>query len=356
VAGPRVSDPEGVTRTRIVVGVDGSATSQEALRWAVALGDALDADVVAVHALGLLDRWRDADASARSWQKPLCDLVERTWCAPLVRAPGAHRVELHDCHPADVLLAVAARGHAALLVVGSRGAGANPALALASTSLRILQTARLPVPVVPERRNGAGAAEGIRPRHLLVGVDGSEPSLAALDLAADMTELLGGSLSVLQVFEYVPPFPLETGAKVDKHTRERALELLEASACAIRRRGVGVQTIIRSGDAAGTLLDVADDVDADLIVVGTRGRGGPHELLLGSVARTVADRARRPTLVVPAAAGRVHLGSTANHGQRHVPSAAAPSPATTCRRIHGNETGATRPPSSGARAPSSRPG
>jgi nucleotide-binding universal stress UspA family protein len=42
-----------VTRTRIVVGVDGSATSHEALRWAVALVDALDADVVAVHALGL---------------------------------------------------------------------------------------------------------------------------------------------------------------------------------------------------------------------------------------------------------------------------------------------------------------
>jgi nucleotide-binding universal stress UspA family protein len=316
-----------VTRTRIVVGVDGSATSQEALRWAVALGDALDADVVAVHALGLLDRWRDADASARSWRKTLCDLVERTWCAPLVRAPGAHRVEVHDGHPVDVLLAAAEREHAALLVVGSRGVGANPALALGSTSLRILQTARLPVLVVPERRKAA--AEGIRLHHLLVGVDGSDPSLAALDLAADLTELLGGSLSVLHVFEYVPPFPLEPAAKVEEHTRERALELLEASARAIRRRGVGVQTVIRSGDATRTLLDVADDVDADLVVVGTRGRGGPHDLLLGSVARTVADRARRPTLVIPAAAGRVQLDATADHGQRHAQGAAAPSPATT---------------------------
>jgi Universal stress protein family len=41
--------------------------------------------------------------------------------------------------------------------------------------------------------------------------------------------------------------------------------------------------------------------------VGTRGLGGPADLLLGSVARTVADRARRPTLVVPATAGSVHL-------------------------------------------------
>jgi nucleotide-binding universal stress UspA family protein len=141
-----------VKQAPIVGGVDGSATSQEALCWAVALGDALGAEVVAVHALGLLDRWREPDASARSWRKPLCDLVERTWCAPLMRAPGAHRVELHDGNPVDVLLAATEREHTALLVVGSRGVGANPALALGSTSLRILQTARLPVLVVPDSR------------------------------------------------------------------------------------------------------------------------------------------------------------------------------------------------------------
>jgi nucleotide-binding universal stress UspA family protein len=316
-----------VKKARIVVGVDGSATSQEALRWAVALGDALDTDVVAVHALGLVGRWHDQEASARSWRKTLCDLVERTWCAPLVRAPGAHRVEVHDGHPVDVLLAAAEREHAVLLVVGSRGVGANPALALGSTSLRILKTARLPVLVVPERRKGARAADGIRLRHLLVGVDGSEPSLAALELAADVTGVLGGSLSVLQVFEYVPPFPLGQPADARREGQdqapERALELLEASAPAIRRRGVGVQVVVRSGDPAQTLLAVADDVDADLVVVGTRGQGGPGELLLGSVARSVADRARRPTLVVPAAAGWVHLGSRGDHDERRPANAAS---------------------------------
>jgi nucleotide-binding universal stress UspA family protein len=316
-----------VKQARIVVGVDGSATWQEALRWAVALGDAFDAEVVAVHALGLLDRWHDPEASARAWRRTLCDLVERTWCAPLVRAPGAHRVEVHEGHPVDVLLAAAEREHAALLVVGSRGVGANPALVLGSTSLPILQTARLPVLVVPERRKGAGPAEGIRLRHLLVGVDGSEPSLAALELAADVTEVLDGSLSVLQVFAYVPPFALGHSApargKGPAHAPERALEVLEASARAIRRRGVGVQVVVRSGDPAPTLLAVAGDVDADLVVVGTRGQGGPSELLLGIVARPVADRARRPTLVVPVAAGRVHLGSRGDHSQRQPANAAS---------------------------------
>jgi nucleotide-binding universal stress UspA family protein len=307
--------------SRIVVGVDGSATSREALRWAVELGGVLGAEVVAVHALGLLDRWHDPDASARSWRTTLCGLVELTWCEPLQRAPGAHRVEVRDGHPVDVLLAAAARERATLLVVGSRGVGANPALALGSTSLRVLQEACVPVLVVPQRRKGASAGpDGLRLQHLLVGVDCSAPSLAALDVAADVASMLGGSLSVLHVFEHVPPFPLappgNRASEGHECVRAPALALLEDAARDVRQRGVGVQVVLRSGDPAPTLLDLADDVDADLVVVGTRGLGRPADLLLGSVARTVADGARRPTLVVPAAAGRVHLAAAADHRAR----------------------------------------
>jgi nucleotide-binding universal stress UspA family protein len=302
---------------RIVVGVDGSTTSREALRWAVGLGEVLGAEVVAIHALGLLDRWHDPDASARSWRRTLCELVERTWCVPLARSPGAHRVEVQDGDPVEVLLAAADSEHADLLVVGSRGVGDRPELALGSTSLRVLQAARVPVLVVPDRRPGTAPVDALRLHHLLVGVDGSETSRAALELAGDVAVALGGSLSVLEVVDYVPPFPLgeSTTATSGGQGPAQAVALLEAEVRGVRSRGVGVQVIVRSGDPAPTLLEVAGDVDADLVVVGTRGLGGPADLLLGSVARTVADRARRPTLVVPATAGSVHLRHRA--GDRH---------------------------------------
>jgi nucleotide-binding universal stress UspA family protein len=134
-------------------------------------------------------------------------------------------------------------------------------------------------------------------RRLLVGVDGSRPSLAALGLAAEVAERLGGSLEVLHVFT-------RAGGR---QALDGTMTLVGAELRAIRDRGVGAHTVVRSGDPAATVVEVADDVDADLVVVGTRGRGGQGELLLGSVARTVAYRARRPTLVVPAAAGRMHL-------------------------------------------------
>lgn len=187
--------------------------------------------------------------------------------------------------------------------------GDETELALGSTSLHVLQAARVPVLVVPDRRPTA-TADGLRLRHLLVGVDRSQASRAALELAADVAVAVGGSLSVLEVVDYVPPFPLgeptEAGGGHQGRVADAAMALVEAEVRGVRARDVGVQVIVRSGDPP-TLLEVADDVDADLVVVGTRCHPRPDELLLGSVARTVADRARRPTLVVPATAGPVHL-------------------------------------------------
>jgi nucleotide-binding universal stress UspA family protein len=275
------------------VGVDGSPPAQEALRWAIALGDCLDLAIVAVHAVGPLDRWHDPDASARSWRRALSDLVERSWCAPLSRAATAHRVDVREGHPVDVLLTAAATEDAALVVVGNRGMGADPARALGSTSLQVLHAARVPVLVVPGRRRGSDRPGPLVAPRLLVAVDGSPPSLAALTLAADIAGLPGGSLRVLHVF-----------GRRGGHALDRAMTLVEAELRGIRERGLGARTIVRSGDPAPTILDVADDVGADLVVVGTRGHGGQAELLPDSVARTVAGRAERPTLVVPAAAGR----------------------------------------------------
>ena len=71
--------------TRIVVGVDGSDTAQEALRWALGLGETLGAEVVAVHAVGLVEELHDCEVSEDSWRAGLRRLVEED----LVRTVGA---------------------------------------------------------------------------------------------------------------------------------------------------------------------------------------------------------------------------------------------------------------------------
>jgi len=287
-----------MTAPTIVAGVDGSPTSQEALRWAAALARVLGAEVVAVHAVGLIERADDVAASA--------------WSAALVDGGVAHRIDVEDGDAVEVLLQAAEREHAALLVVGSRGTGDRPELAIGSTSLRLLQAGRIPALVVPDGTGGPDDGGRISLHHVLVGVDGSGPALAALGVAADLVESLGGSLSVVEAFEYHQPFPLGPAAATspgEEQALEKTAALLEEQVRDIRGRGVQVQVIVRSGDACSTLLDVADDIEADLIVVGSRGQGDPADPLLGSVARAVAAHAARPTLVVPAAAGAVHLAA-----------------------------------------------
>lgn len=270
--------------------------------WAVGLAGAFGVEVVAVHAIGLLDSVHDRaerDAAAGSWRDARRDDVER-WCAPLADSPVKHRIEVHDGRPVDVLLAAADRERAALVVVGSRGLGANPALALGSTSLQVLRTARRPVLVVPDD----GSADGSGVQRMLVGVDRSAASLAALGLAADFASALGASLRVVEVVEEAATFPLgpETTASAagEEHALDQEAGVLESHVTDIRDRGVDVDVIVWSGEPALTLLELSDELDADVVVVGTRGHGEPIEPVTGSVARAVADRGRRPTLVVPA--------------------------------------------------------
>lgn len=137
--------------TTIVVGLDGSADSHAAVRWAAGLARSLDADVVAVHALGLLDQL-EPDGPTVPTQPHRGEIAERAegpWSEPLADAGARHRVVLHDGNPVDVLLDVAREHSADLIVLGSRGIGGSPALLLGSTSTQVAQRALCPVTIVP---------------------------------------------------------------------------------------------------------------------------------------------------------------------------------------------------------------
>jgi nucleotide-binding universal stress UspA family protein len=129
---------------RIIVAVDGSANSVAAVDWAAGLAQATGAEVVAVHALGLLERVDDdAKVPTQSHQ------VVSSWCEPLARAGVAYRPLLRDGSPVSVVLEVADEVEADVVVVGSRGLGGYPELLLGSTSTQIAQHSVRPVVIVP---------------------------------------------------------------------------------------------------------------------------------------------------------------------------------------------------------------
>lgn len=135
----------------IVVGVDGSDDSKRALKWASELAVALGAEVVAVHALGLLSHIGSPSAvtPAQDHREEVRATLEGDWTATLRSSGAVHRCRLVDGNPVIALMKAADQEDADLVVVGSRGTGGFPGLQLGSTSHQLLQHSRRPIAVIP---------------------------------------------------------------------------------------------------------------------------------------------------------------------------------------------------------------
>ena len=135
-------------------------------------------------------------------------------------------------------------------------------------------------------------------QRMLVGVDGSDDSLAAVRWAADLASATGAARSWQSTCSASSTAWSRSGAvPVESHLGE-IRDRFERDWCA-PLTGLSFRTELRYGSPVGVLLDLADETDADLIVLGSRGLGGFPELLLGSTSSQVAQHSRRAVLIVP---------------------------------------------------------
>ena len=122
-------------------------------------------------------------------------------------------------------------------------------------------------------------------RSIVVGTDGSETAQRAVATAADLARLAGAALEVVSAYE-----PVNLREDVDA-TLADAVERLEGS-------GLAVRTHTREGDPADAILDVAEEQNADLIVVGNKVMTGARRFLLGSVPNKISHYAPCSVLIV----------------------------------------------------------
>lgn len=299
----------------VVVGVDGSPTSEDALAWGLEVaahhGVALEAlcawewvppllDVV------LPDEHAALAAAAESTAKTVLDtcLSRRPAGAPAVQASA----RAAEGDPRTVLLAASSR--AGLLVVGRHGVSAlrrrllGPALgSVASACLT-----RSPAPVaVLSREQDSPRSASAPPARVVVGVDGSEAGTGALRWAADHAAAVGAPLVAVLAWQ-LTTLPAPESPRADwsvppiSEWEDEARRLLDATVQTLgSERAAGVtQVPLHRPAAAGLLETVGPD---DLLVLGERGRGGFARLLLGSVSRQCAEHAPCPVVVVPGPAG-----------------------------------------------------
>lgn len=137
---------------------------------------------------------------------------------------------------------------------------------------------------------------------LVVATDGSESGERAVATALDLASRFDATVHAVSVVDpsrvaEVPAEDTEDAESVRMAFDERASAAAEAVA-EQAPDDVEVETVVRQGRPADTIVDYAEEVDADTVALGTRGRGGDGGFLLGSVAEAIVRTCERPVLTV----------------------------------------------------------
>ncbi|MFY2788811.1 universal stress protein [Rhodococcus sp. MALMAid1271] len=288
-----------VASSRIVVGVDGSASARDAVRWAtreaIRRGAPLELATSTLFepgnysdAIGLrIGAFTDPDVDAKRVLTEAVDLVHET--------AGVHRISLdtslHHGSAADVLSHLSPLP--AMIVLGSRGLGEFTGGLMGSVGSAVLAHAKCPVAVI---KNG-GVADG----PIVVGVDCTAGSQPAIGFAMREASLRGADLVAVHAWSDLELGSVLTrdddGPWANSDFAERTSLAESLAGWSVDYPDVVIRRVVVQDRPVRELLHASEM--AQMVVVGSRGRGGFASLLLGSTARAVVHSVDVPVVVVP---------------------------------------------------------
>lgn len=133
---------------------------------------------------------------------------------------------------------------------------------------------------------------------ILVGTDGSDTALKAVEHAVGIASALGAELILVSAYPSAKPDAGSLAGGPGFPGPEVARSILGDAEKRLQGSGVKVRTAVREGDPADALCDVAEEERADLLIVGNRGMTGAKRFLLGSVPNNVSHHAPCSVLIV----------------------------------------------------------
>jgi nucleotide-binding universal stress UspA family protein len=280
--------------SRILCAVDFSRPAQAAFEHALALGRAHNAELTAVHAIPVSQRfnWRARERIAKT--------------AALRGAADAAGVRLRvsEQHgdPAGVILLHANAGRFDLIVVGTHARTGVERFRTGSIAEQLTQRASCPVLIVPMSEEPRQDLASFR--NVVCPVDFTHASHGALAHALQLVKP-GGRLTLLHVSTALNPMSMSRYAyhySVPEYARalqQDAWQRLQDAVPIEARTTTDVRARVVSGPPATEIGRIASEVDADLIVMGVTSRGAIGRTLIGSTAARVIRSAGRPVLAVP---------------------------------------------------------
>ncbi|AOW94967.1 universal stress protein [Rhodococcus sp. WMMA185] len=286
----------------IVVGADGSESSSAAVAWAARAAAALSLPLHIVTVVHMPAFYYSEPYLAESFKTELEDTAKarlgsaRLHAKQTVDAPLDITTERHEGKVSQTLIDLSASAH--MVVLGSRGHGELTGLLVGSVTSAVAAHAQCPLVVVRGRTlDGLPPTEG----PIVVGVDGSEHSEHALEMAFEQSSARSASLIAVNVWSdvsvqpslgAVPDDPLWSGIQTGEEVvlSERLAGFQE------RYPDVRVERVVARDRPVRVLSEFAEK--AQLIVVGSRGRGGFRGMLLGSTSNALLHTADCPVMIV----------------------------------------------------------
>jgi len=285
-------------RRPIVVGVDGSEQAMAAAHYAAALAKRRQAPLRLIYVFenvyyGYGPVYLAGDFGIAGDQ--MREAVTRALGEITREVTSAHpdvEVESHVREGGASATLIAESQEAEATVVGARGVGGFAELVLGSVSAQVASHAHGVVVVV--------RPDGVSDGHVLAGIDGSEPSRAALGYAVSEALALGVPLVVANAYWEEPwGFGKEPETDPAVTAAHRAEALIEEAVKPWRERHPELRVEARALHSMNPEHSLVEESEhASLTVVGSRGRGGFTGLLLGSVSRTLVHHAHGPVAVV----------------------------------------------------------
>ena len=296
---------------RVLLAVDGSAGSQQAARLVQALAWPPETTLTllgvvdpgawippgpGVPGRGGLVRENEVSAYLAGHQLAISAELGR---AGLVAEPTIVRGR-----PADSIVDEARRIDADLVVLGSRGHGRIGALLLGSVSAAVVD--RAPSSVLVARGRGITS--------VVLAIDGSRSARAAARIAATWSAFAAVPIAVATVAEAIRPWTSgispafitrarRTHAHLVRNASSEAIQIAEEAVAGLLKAGRTATAHVRRGDVAAEIIAIAKELDADLVVMGCRGRTSLRTFLLGSIARDVVLASDASVMVVRAGRG-----------------------------------------------------
>ncbi|KAA0079398.1 universal stress protein [Mycolicibacterium sp. P9-64] len=288
------------TKFGILVGVDGSPESDAAIRWATAEAIMHGQHLTLFHVLvPIVADWPviPVETNVAEWKAANASHVLETAMKTVHEAAGAATPPIvHSETQVDNVAAalVKASRHAALTVVGSRRLGVLGRALLGSASGYLVQHGRGPVAIV--HAGEAQAPDPVSP--VVVGIDGSPASEAATALAFEEASRRGVELVALHAWYDMGIETAISSYSMEYENDAHALLAERLTDGQLRYPNVIVRRRVVVDRPADRLIE--ESAQAQLVIVGSHGRGGFEGMLLGSVSAKVARQAQAPTIVVRA--------------------------------------------------------